>query len=85
MILSADDRDLDALLSGVIDSSSASDASFATDQWQEEGPWLLLLLLPLAAFAFRRGWVLVIVFALMPVAEPVHAFGWDDIWLTKDQ
>lgn len=85
MILSADDRDLDALLSGVIDSSSASDASLATDQWQEEGPWLLLLLLPLAAFAFRRGWVLVIVFALLPVAEPVHAFSWDDIWLTKDQ
>ena len=85
MVLSADDRDLDTLLSGVIDSSSESDASFATDQWQEEGPWLLLLLLPLAAFAFRRGWVLVIAFVLMPVAEPVHAFGWDDIWLTKDQ
>lgn len=85
MVLSADDRDLDALLSGVIDSSSASDASLATDQWQEEGPWLLLLLLPLAAFAFRRGWVLAIAFVLMPVAEPVHAFGWDDIWLTKDQ
>jgi len=85
MVLSADDRDLDTLLSGVIDSSSASDASLATDQWQEEGPWLLLLLLPLAAFAFRRGWVLVIAFVLLPVAEPVHAFGWDDIWLTKDQ
>jgi len=85
MVLSADDRDLDTLLSGVIDSSSESDASLATDQWQEEGPWLLLLLLPLAAFAFRRGWVLVIAFVLMPVAEPVHAFGWDDIWLTKDQ
>ena len=85
MILSADDRDLDALLSGVIDSSSESEASLATDQWQEEGPWLLLLLLPLAAFAFRRGWLLVIVFVLMPVAEPVHAFGWDDLWLTRDQ
>jgi Ca-activated chloride channel family protein len=85
MVLSADDRDLDTLLSGVIDSSSASDASLATDQWQEEGPWLLLLLLPLAAFAFRRGWVLVIAFVLLPVAEPVHAFGWDDIWLTKNQ
>ena len=84
-ILSADDRDLDILLSGVVDPSSASDESLATDQWVEEGPWLLLLLLPLAAFAFRRGWMLIIVFAMLPFAEPVYAFGWDDLWLTKDQ
>ena len=84
-ILSADDRDLDILLSGVVDPSSASDEALATDQWLEEGPWLLLLLLPLAAFAFRRGWMLVIVFAILPLAEPVYAFGWADLWLTKDQ
>ena len=84
-ILSADDRDLDILLSGVVDPSSASDEALATDQWLEEGPWLLLLLLPLAAFAFRRGWMLVMVFAILPLAEPVYAFGWDDLWLTKDQ
>jgi Ca-activated chloride channel family protein len=83
--LSAEDRDLDVLLSGVIDASSASDESLATDQWLEEGPWLLLLLLPLAASAFRRGWILVIALAILPFAEPVYAFGWDDIWLTKDQ
>jgi Ca-activated chloride channel family protein len=85
--LSADDRDLDVLLSGVIDAAaeSASDESLATDQWLEEGPWLLLLLLPLAASAFRRGWILVIGLAILPFAEPVYAFGWDDLWLTKDQ
>jgi Ca-activated chloride channel homolog len=84
-ILSADDRDLDILLSGVVDPSSASDESLATDQWLEEGPWLLIFLLPLAAFAFRRGWMLVIAFAILPLAEPVHAFGWNDLWLSKDQ
>ncbi len=84
-ILSVDDRDLDILLSGVVDPSSASDESLATDQWLEEGPWLLLFLLLLAAFAFRRGWMLMIVFAILPLAEPVHAFSWDDLWLTKDQ
>ncbi len=86
--LSTDDRDLNVLLSGVISSSSgssAADESLATDQWLEEGPWLLILLLPLAAFSFRRGWILVIGFAILPFAEPVYAFGWDDIWLTKDQ
>jgi len=86
--LSTDERDLDALLSGVIDAargSSAGDESLATDQWLEEGPWLLILLLPLAAFSFRRGWLLVIGLALLPFAEPVYAFGWDDLWMTRDQ
>ena len=85
MSLSVDDRDLNVLLSGVIDFTSVSDESLTTDQWQEEGPWLLLFLLPLASLAFRRGWLLVIFFVLMPVVEPVYAFSWDDLWLTKDQ
>jgi len=53
--LSADDRDINALLSGEVGPGSASDESLATDQWQEEGPWLLLLLVPMAAMAFRSG------------------------------
>ena len=28
------------------------------DQWRERGPQLVMLLLPLAALAFRRGWLL---------------------------
>lgn len=83
--LSADDRDLDVLLSGVVDASKPSDRSLATDQWLEEGPWLLLLLVPLAASAFRRGWVLLVAIAILPFAEPVYAFGWDDLWMTRDQ
>ena len=27
------------------------------DAWNETGPWILLLVLPLAAIAFRRGWI----------------------------
>jgi len=83
--LSADDRDIDSLLSGGAGSASASDESLATDQWQEEGPWLLLILVPLVALAFRRGLVLLLLLFLLPVAEPVYAFQWQDLWLTKDQ
>ncbi len=83
--LTADNSDIDYLLSGAVGSSSASDESLATDQWQEEGPWLLLLLVPMAAMAFRRGLVLLLLVFLLPVAEPVHAFEWKDLWLTKDQ
>ena len=83
--LSADDRDIDLLLSGEVGSGAASDQSLATDQWQEEGPWLLLLLVPLASLAFRRGWVLMLLVFVLPVSEPAYAFDWDDLWQTKDQ
>lgn len=55
-------------------------------QWREEGPWLLLVLLPLAALAFRRGWLappLLLVF-LMPPSD-AYALTWDQLWLRPDQ
>jgi Ca-activated chloride channel homolog len=83
--ISADNRDLDYLLSGEVGTSTATDENQATDQWREEGPWLLLLLLPLAAMAFRRGWALVVLLAVLPLAEPAQASLWDDLWQTKNQ
>jgi len=83
--LTIDDRDLDILLSGETTRREAGNESLATDQWREEGPWLLLLLLPLAALAFRRGWVLVAAIAILPLARPAEASLWDDIWLRPDQ
>ncbi|TCT19532.1 Ca-activated chloride channel family protein [Thiobaca trueperi] len=56
------------------------------DQWREEGPWLLLILLPLAALAFRRGWLVPVV-ALILVLPPTpgQAVGWSDLWQRPDQ
>ncbi len=83
--LTADSTDLDFLLSGEATAARAGDDSQATDQWREEGPWILLLMLPLAALAFRRGWALVLVVAFLPVAEQANASVWDDIWSNRDQ
>jgi len=85
--MTADDSDIDALLSGETGAGTGaeSDHALSTDQWQEEGPWLLLLLVPLAALAFRRGLVLVLIVFIMPVSKPAHAFTWDDLWQTRDQ
>lgn len=84
-VLSADNRDLDILLSGEVTTASASDESLATDRWREEGPWLLLLLLPIAALAFRRGWVLVSLIVVLPLSPPAEASLWDDLWQNKNQ
>ena len=83
-LLGPDDSDIDHLLSGEVRAASVADEdSLASDQWREEGPWLVLLLLPLAAMAFRRGWVLVLVIFIAPL--PAQASLWEDLWMNKDQ
>ncbi|MES2623904.1 MAG: VWA domain-containing protein [Pseudomonadota bacterium] len=56
------------------------------DTWNESGPWLLLLALPFAAMAFRRGWLLSIalLFFITPSAK-TYALDWQDLWQRKDQ
>jgi Ca-activated chloride channel family protein len=86
-MLSTDNRDLDYLLSGATTAGrQAGDENLATDHWREEGPWLVLLLLPLAALAFRRGYVLgaaLVIF--MPFGNEAQALTWKDLWQTPDQ
>jgi Ca-activated chloride channel family protein len=55
------------------------------DVWFEEGPWLLLLLLPLASLAFRRGWIWGVFLLVMLPTHRAEASLWDDLWQTRDQ
>lgn len=81
------DSDLDYLLAEepMIDREAFRELERDFDIWIEEGPWLLLLLLPLAALAFRRGWVWSIALVLLLPPQPAEASWWDDLWLTRDQ
>lgn len=85
--LSPTDADLDHLLSGETTLASRESELLATDRWREEGPWLVLLLLPLAALAFRKGWVfgLALVFVVGLPPQPAAASVWEDLWYTPDQ
>lgn len=83
--LASDGRDLDYLMAGEVGTRKSSDDTLATDQWREEGPWLALLMLPLGALAFRRGWVVMLVIAVLPLSQPAEASLWDDLWFNKDQ
>lgn len=56
------------------------------DTWYEAGPWLLLLALPFAALAFRRGWIFCLVLAVgAGGGKPAMAWEWQDLWERKDQ
>ncbi|MDQ6996173.1 MAG: VWA domain-containing protein [Mariprofundus sp.] len=87
-----DDGDINAI-AGI--KTSATDVvskqeKLQTDLWREEGPWLLLLVLPLLSLAFRRGVLLSLL--LLPfvlpaflLPESAHAMAWKDWWQTQDQ
>ncbi|MDP1931482.1 MAG: VWA domain-containing protein [Gammaproteobacteria bacterium] len=60
------------------------------DIWYEVGPWFLLLILPLSALIFRRGWILsatitMAIFSTLTPGGDVQAAEWTDLWKTKDQ
>jgi len=57
----------------------------STVQWQEEGPWLVVALLLLAAPAFRQGWIGMIIVVMAWAPAPARAFSWDDLWANQDQ
>ena len=86
--LSLDDRDINLLVRS-FDQSKELPQSDSTekyaDQWVEEGPWLLLVVLPMAAFAFRRGYLAILVFLILPFPESANAWQWADLWQTRDQ
>jgi Ca-activated chloride channel family protein len=54
------------------------------DAWQDEAPWLALLLLPFVAIGFRKGWLLGLFIFVLPI-EQSYADVWQDLWTTKDQ
>ncbi len=86
-------RDLDYLLedNGFLDEDELSAVEENFDIWFEAGPWLLVLILPLGAMAFRRGWLLSITLALSATgafftpAQQAQAAEWTDLWKTHDQ
>ena len=55
------------------------------DQWHEAGAGLVLLILPLAALAFRRGYIGLLAGFMLLRPDPAPALDWRDLWLNKDQ
>ncbi len=55
------------------------------DTWADQGYWLLLPLLLLAACAGRRGWLFCLPLLLLAAPQPSYAFDLQDLWLRPDQ
>ncbi len=88
-VITTDDTDLNDLLSGINGQSlqvKTKATHISADQWQEEGPWLLLIILPFAALAFRRGVMVVLLMCCLPaIPRPAQAMEWSQLWQRADQ
>jgi Ca-activated chloride channel homolog len=65
--------------------AEAKAAQATTPRFLDRGPWLVLLLLPLAALGFRRGWLMLLPLALCVHVQTAQAFSWQDLWQRPDQ
>ncbi|PCH60474.1 MAG: hypothetical protein COC05_04330 [Gammaproteobacteria bacterium] len=91
--LSSDNSDINTALSeSLFDKSdtgsgnTSQESQRTVERWKDQGAWLLLLLIPVALFSFRRGWVLSVAFCAVLILPPeTYAATWQDLWLSKDQ
>ncbi|MBD9416033.1 VWA domain-containing protein [Pseudomonas sp. PDM16] len=81
-----DDEDLQAL--GLLEGPQQLREGAEPTQlqaWADQGHWLLLPLLLIAACAGRRGWLFCLPLLLYLAPQPSYALGWNDLWLRPDQ
>ena len=91
--LTANAHDLDTLLPDSGDTATRADADASVQhgevaesaRWRDQGPWLVLLLLPLALLGFRRGWLMGLALALLAPVYPAQATSFAGLWQRPDQ
>ena len=87
-VMTTDDSDLAHLLApleNTLGDENNQSTELNTDSWFEAGPWLLLLVMPMVAFGFRKGYLFSLIFFLTPFPEPVYAFDWQQLWKNNNQ
>lgn len=86
--LSVDDVDINHL-KPLIEISThkgkSVETEIKTDIWREFGPWLLIPLLPLAALAFRRGYLVLAIAFILPWPQPVSALDLSELFTSHNQ
>lgn len=86
--ITANDSDIKNLLAGLdqpMQQDGKENKNLLLEQWDDKGPWLLAIALPLAALSFRKGLLCWILLLLLPLPKNSYAFEWQDLWQTKNQ
>jgi len=86
--ISSNDSDIERLMNhwdNPNEKGENADDNLLIDQWNEQGSWLLLLVLPLAALQFRKGLLSIAILVILPFPNTSQAFEWNDLWKSKNQ
>jgi Ca-activated chloride channel family protein len=86
--ITADDSDINDLLT--LSEQIFGDATIQVDRsfdlWDDQGFWLIILLVPCLILSFRKGSVVaVLILPMLSLSEPVNASIWQDLWQNADQ
>jgi len=87
-ILTTDDSDVKNLLKAFdtpLTQTSDDKTNLFLDQWEDNGAWLILLVLPWAAWQFRKGAFYLAILFLLPLPKNSYALEWQNLWRTPDQ
>lgn len=84
-IADADIERLNHIFNSGLESNDETETEFKTDQWHEFGPWIVLFILPVVAFGFRRGYLAILVCVLISNPDEAIAFEWNDLWVNENQ
>lgn len=90
-LISNDDSDIKSITS-LFDTNrfeakkESKTSTLQTDSWYEQGPWLLFLVIPVVALAFRRGLLFVLLIVILQQPQQAQADSlWDSLWTNSDQ
>jgi Ca-activated chloride channel homolog len=86
--VTSDDNDIQNLLTTInhpAQQQGKQRTDITLEQWEEQGVWLLLLVLPMGALFFRKGLLVIALLLLLPFPNESHALTWQNLWQTPDQ
>jgi Ca-activated chloride channel family protein len=87
--LAADNSDIDGLAHvferPLTDANQTEKTDVWVEQWEDNGIWLILFILPWAAWQFRKGVIFVMAFCCIPMPHNAEAFELRDLWRTPNQ
>ena len=87
-IMTTDDRDIKNLLQTFdtpLTQTPLDKSDLFLDQWEDSGYWLILLILPWAAWQFRKGAFYLAILFLLPIPKNSYALDLQNLWKTPDQ
>lgn len=87
-LMTDDDTDIQHLLKTFdtpLTQSPTDKTNLFLEQWEDNGYWLILLILPWAAWQFRKGAFYLAILFFLPLPKNSYALDLQNLWKTPDQ